>query len=144
MTFAFEMDLQQLLEGKHLGFLVIQTDSAVQKTGFDLWVGKIPWRKAWQRTSVFLPGEFHGQRSLASYSPWGRKEKDLTERLTFSLFHNCFTMFFSFCYTTSESTMCIYTSPPSPTSLPALLPSPPSRSSQSTKLSSLCYSANSQ
>ena len=33
-----------------------------------------------------LPGEFHGQRSLAGYSPWGRKELDMTERLTFSLF----------------------------------------------------------
>ena len=38
---------------------------------FSLWVGKILWRRAWQPTSVFLPGEFHGQRSLAGYSPWG-------------------------------------------------------------------------
>ena len=37
--------------------------------GLDLWVGKIPWRKAWQPTLVFLPGEFHGQRSLVGYSP---------------------------------------------------------------------------
>ena len=34
---------------------------------------------------VFLPGEFHGQRSLAGYSPWGRKESDKTEGLTVSL-----------------------------------------------------------
>ena len=34
---------------------------------------------------IFLPGEFHGQRSLAGYSPWGRKESDKTERLTLSL-----------------------------------------------------------
>ena len=34
---------------------------------FDLWVGKIPWRKAWQPTPVFLPGESHGQKSLAGY-----------------------------------------------------------------------------
>jgi len=33
------------------------------------WVGDIPWRRAWQPTSVFWPGEFHGQRSLAGYSP---------------------------------------------------------------------------
>ena len=33
------------------------------------WVGKIPWRRAWQPTPVFLPGESHGQRSLAGYSP---------------------------------------------------------------------------
>ena len=38
----------------------------------DPWVGKIPWRRAWQSTPVFLPGESHGQRSLASYSPQGR------------------------------------------------------------------------
>ena len=40
---------------------------------FDPWVRKIPWRKKWQPTPVFLPGKFHGQRSLVSYSPWGRK-----------------------------------------------------------------------
>ena len=39
--------------------------------GFDPWVGKIPWRKEWQPTPVFLPGEFHGQRRLAGYSLWG-------------------------------------------------------------------------
>ena len=43
------------------------------------WVGKIPWRSKWQPTPVFLPGESHGQRSLAGYGPWGRKEPDRTE-----------------------------------------------------------------
>ena len=42
-------------------------------------MGKIPWRRTWQPTPAFLPGEFHGQRSLAGYSPWGRKESDMTE-----------------------------------------------------------------
>ena len=42
----------------------------------------ILWRKAWQPTPVFLPGESHGQRSLVGYSPWGRKELDTTEQLT--------------------------------------------------------------
>ena len=46
---------------------------------FDPWVGKIPWRRAWQPTPVFLPGESHGQRSLVDYSPWGCKESDTTE-----------------------------------------------------------------
>ena len=46
--------------------------------GFDPWVGKIPWCRAWQPTPVFLPGEFHGQRSLAGYSPQGHKELDTT------------------------------------------------------------------
>jgi len=45
-----------------------------RRCGFDPWAGKIPWRRAWQPTPVFLPGESHGQRSLASYSPWCRKE----------------------------------------------------------------------
>ena len=38
----------------------------------------MPWRRKWQPTAVFLPGESHGQRSLAVYSPWGRKESDTT------------------------------------------------------------------
>ena len=40
-----------------------------KRCGFDSWSGKIPWRRAWQPTSVFLPEESHGQRSLADYSP---------------------------------------------------------------------------
>ena len=40
------------------------------------------WRRNWQTTSVFLPGESHGQRSLVGYSPWGRKELDTAEQLT--------------------------------------------------------------
>ena len=44
-----------------------------------------PWRMEWQPTPVFLSGESHGQRSLAGYSPWSRKESDTTERLTLSL-----------------------------------------------------------
>ena len=43
---------------------------------------KIPWRRKWNPTPVFLPGEPYGQRSLAGYSPWGRKESVMTERLT--------------------------------------------------------------
>ena len=52
---------------------------------FDLWAGKIPWKRAWQSTPIFLPGEFHGQRSLASYRPWGLKVLDTTKKLTLSL-----------------------------------------------------------
>ena len=46
---------------------------------FNPWVGKIPWRRARQLTPVFLPGESHGQRSLADYSPRGCQESDTTE-----------------------------------------------------------------
>ena len=49
---------------------------------FDPWVGKIPWRRKWQPSPVFLPGESHGQRSRAGYSPWGCKGLDTTERLS--------------------------------------------------------------
>ena len=47
-------------------------------SGFNPWVEKIPWRRAWQPTPVFLPGESHGQSSLAGYSPWDHKESDTT------------------------------------------------------------------
>ena len=45
----------------------------------DPWVGKIPWNKKWQPTTVFLPEKFHGQRSLVGYTPWGHKELDTAE-----------------------------------------------------------------
>ena len=51
------------------------------RPGFDPWVRKIPWRREWSPTPVFLPGKFHGLRSLVGYSPWGSKESDTTERL---------------------------------------------------------------
>ena len=56
--------------------------------------GSIPgsgrsWRRKWQPTPVFLPGESHGERSLVGYNPWGHKESDTTERLHFH-FHNRF------------------------------------------------------
>ena len=46
---------------------------------FDPWAGKISWRRAWQPTPVFLPGESHGQKSLRGYSPWGHKELETIE-----------------------------------------------------------------
>ena len=50
-----------------------------ERLGFDPWVGELLRRRKWQPTPVFLPGEFHGQRSLVGYSPWGQKELDVTE-----------------------------------------------------------------
>ena len=50
--------------------------------GFDSWVWKIPWSTKWQPAPVFLPGKFHGQKSLADYSPWGLKDSDMTEWLS--------------------------------------------------------------
>ena len=62
-------------------------DSACQckrlkRLGFNLWVRKIPWRRKWQPTPVFLLGKSHGQRRLVSYSPWDHKESDITEQLS--------------------------------------------------------------
>jgi len=58
---------------------------AVQETGFDSWVGKIPWRREWQPTPIFLSGEFHGQSSLVGYSQQGHIESERTEQLTLSI-----------------------------------------------------------
>ena len=44
-----------------------------RRSRFDAWLGKLPWRRTWQPTPVFLPGEPHGQRSLVGYSPWGHR-----------------------------------------------------------------------
>ena len=59
--------------GESVAFLwdqwVSLVDCSVERAGFDAWVGKIPWRRKWQPTPVFLPGKFHGWRSLAGYSP---------------------------------------------------------------------------
>ena len=56
--------------------LVAQSESICPQcgtAGFNSWVGKFPWRRKWQLTSVFLPGESHRQRSLAGYSSWDRR-----------------------------------------------------------------------
>ena len=56
---------------------------AVDVTAGHGWASQVvledPWRRAQQPTPVFLPGESHGQGSLAGYSPWSRKELDMTE-----------------------------------------------------------------
>ena len=53
-----------------------------KRCGFNPWVGKIPWSRKWHPTPELLLGNFHGQGSLAGYSPWGHKELDdwVTER----------------------------------------------------------------
>ena len=58
---------------------MVKNQLQCRRPGFDPWVGKIPWRREWQPTPVFLPGESHGQRNLAGYSPWGHKESGMTE-----------------------------------------------------------------
>jgi len=58
---------------------IIKSPPASRRPEFDPWVGEIPWRRAWPPTPVFLPGESHGQRNLAGFSPWSHKESDMTE-----------------------------------------------------------------
>ena len=58
-----------------------------KRHNFDPWIGKIPWRRTWQPTLVFLPREFHGQRSLVGYGLQGRKELDMTEATEHVLTH---------------------------------------------------------
>ena len=50
-----------------------------KRYGFDPWVRKIPWRRAWQSTPVLLPGESPWKEELGGYSPEGHKESDVTE-----------------------------------------------------------------
>ena len=61
---------------------MIKTLSAVWET----WVQSLGWEdpplREWQLTPIFVPGEFHGQRSLVGYSPWGHKEWDTAEPLS--------------------------------------------------------------
>ena len=52
-----------------------------KKCRFDPWVRKIPWKKEWQPSLVFLPGESYGERNLMGYSPWSHKESDTTEQV---------------------------------------------------------------
>ena len=79
-------------------FLVAQTIKNLQcrRPRFDLWVGKILWRREWQSTQ-FSTGESHGQRNLAGYSPWGCEESATSEQLTLLLLQqNIFSLFLMF------------------------------------------------
>ena len=73
----------RLLPGQGTRWLTSGSDSRIclqcRRRGFNPWVGKIPRRRAWQPTPVFLPGEPHGQRLPEGYSPHGCKESDTTE-----------------------------------------------------------------
>ena len=55
---------------------------------FDPWVRNIPWRREWQPTPVFLPGEFHGQRNLMGYTPRDHERAGLSDSPSFSFTYN--------------------------------------------------------
>ena len=58
--------------------------------GFNPWIGKIPWRREWQPTLIFLPGESHGQRSLSGCSSYSGKELDTAEATNTHVRHVAF------------------------------------------------------
>ena len=62
--------------------LMMKNPPAMQETWVRSLVEKIPWRRAWQPTPIFLSGESHGHRSPAGYGPRGHKVLDMTERVT--------------------------------------------------------------
>ena len=66
------------------GDSVVESTCQCRRCGFGPWVGKIPWRRTWQPTPVFLLGKSHGRRSLVGYGPRGHKELDTTEQLHFT------------------------------------------------------------
>ena len=75
-----------------------------QRFRFDTWIRKIPWRRTWKSTPVFLLGESHGQRSLECYGSQGHKELNTTEAIqhahgsyTFSFLRNFRTVFHNGC-----------------------------------------------
>ena len=57
------------------------TNAGDARDVFNPWAGKIPWRRKWKPTPVFLPGESHRQRSWMGYRSWGRRELDVSEQL---------------------------------------------------------------
>ena len=61
--------------------MVKESNCYARDLGSVLGLGRFPWRREWQVTPVFLPGESHGLRSLVGYRPWSHKELDRTERL---------------------------------------------------------------
>ena len=73
---------------------------------FNPWVGKIPWRREWQPTPVFLPGKFHGESILAGYNPWGHKELDTTEWLSTHTLLKILCMYAKSCPTLGDTMDC--------------------------------------
>ena len=80
--------------------LVVKNSCLFRRHRFNPRVGKIPWRRTWQPTPVFLLGESHGQRILVGYSPWGFTESDTTEQLSMHVHtHHMMQQFYAQIYT---------------------------------------------
>ena len=74
-----------IIRGPSLFAQTVENLPAMQETRVQSLVRKIPWRREWLLTLLFLPGECHGQMSLAGYSPQGCKKSDMTEQLMLTL-----------------------------------------------------------
>ena len=72
-------DTTLMAEGASLVAQMVKRPPTTRETCIQSLGQKIPWRKKWQPTPVLLPGKSHGPRTLVGYSPWGRKELDMTE-----------------------------------------------------------------
>ena len=83
MTFSFSC--AHVLQGASLVTQTIKNPPAMRETWVHPWAQKTPWRREWQPTPEFWSGEFHGQRSLAGYNSWGRRELEIAEWLPLSL-----------------------------------------------------------
>ena len=72
-----------IFRNSRLSWWLSRKESACQcrRHVFDPWIGKTPWRRAWQPAPLFLPGESHGQRSLVGSSSLGCKDSEMTQRL---------------------------------------------------------------
>ena len=84
---------------KHIWIYLSRTFLQIAPAMFDPWVRKILWRRELQPTPMFLPGEFHGQRSLAGYSLWGHIELDTTEQKNTFYFLSTFKVYYHFRHT---------------------------------------------
>ena len=86
MDWKFEISRHKLL---HTRSIPGDPDGKESTINARTWVRSLgqedPWRREWLSTQAFLPGEFHGQRSLVGYIAWGCKKSDITEQLTLSL-----------------------------------------------------------
>ena len=76
---TFKISTEMGEEGAFLVAQMVKNPPAMQETQVRSLGWKIPWRRKWQPTPVFLPGELHGQRSFTGYSPWGGRESDMTD-----------------------------------------------------------------
>ena len=73
--------LKKSSQGFPGGSVYKESICTARRPSFDPWVWRIPWRRKWQPTPVFLSGESHRQRRLADYNPWSHKELDTTKWL---------------------------------------------------------------